>query len=116
MTESSEDAGVRQLRYAFALAIHWIVGVGSVIAGVGAFGWQVYHWLAAGEWRAISLLAFFKWADFESPWAESPDTWLGLWKLLNWMPFSVSAVILGAFVIAIISDDIAAYKTDSRPR
>ena len=95
-------SSIRQIKRFFFSS--WVmvalVGLGVVplLGGLGVLGWQVVHWLDVGQWISISVLDFLIWFDYKRGWAENPDTWFGLWKALNWLPLSGTAVVYGAFM------------------
>jgi len=74
--------------------------LGPLLSGAGVFGWQVYSWLSTGDWKSVSLLDFMRWAGSHPEWTETPTTWMGLWKLLNWIPLSVTLLLLGVIASA----------------
>jgi len=79
------------------------LGIAPLLGGIGVFGWQVLHWLSEGEWVPRSVLHFMIWADYKRAWAENPTAWFGLWKLLNWLPLSVTGILYGATMSAIFA-------------
>lgn len=71
----------------------WVAALVSLLATVGLLGWQSYQFLMVGVWPSMSVVnALVLW--FESPWAMEPRTWIGVWKILDWMP-------LGAFGVGV---------------
>lgn len=76
-----------------------VFGLGPLVAGVGVFARQVYAWLHTGEWTSQSVLDFLRWADVRRDWIADPTTWLGLWKVLEWLPLSVTSMAFGVMML-----------------
>jgi hypothetical protein len=49
------------------------------LAGVGVIGFQVYGYLRIAEWQSISVFSVV--VDIV-PWLQSPQSWIGLYKVL----------------------------------
>jgi hypothetical protein len=63
------------------------VGLLPFYASLLIFGDQCFDWLRSGEWSSISgidVLLFIGLGNRD--WLESPERWVGIWKLLHWMP------------------------------
>jgi len=65
------------------------------------FGYQLFQWLRHGDWKSISVITGLRW--LESSWAVYPREWLGVHKLLDFIPLSIALILLGLvpFLIAI---------------
>ena len=83
----------------------WI-GVATLLIVVSFFSsfciliWQVYGYLRLESWRSLSTLDVLR--SFEMKWAITPTDWLGLYRILEWMPLSLSLPIVG-IVLALIA-------------
>lgn len=66
------------------------------LAGVGVIGFQVYGYLRIAEWQSMSV---FSVAVDTVPWLQSPQSWIGLYKVLRqaleFMPLSLALVLVG---------------------
>lgn len=85
------------------LAFFVVLVVAPLLGGIGTFGWQVYHWLDAGEWTSRSVLDFLRWAGVQADWVQYPTRWVGLWKLLNRLPLSLTGVVYGGAALALFA-------------
>ncbi len=71
--------------------------VSFVRAGIAAafciVAFQIYHLLRFGEWMPLSVI----WALRRTgvSWALYPNDWLGVYKFLDWLPLSFSAIAVG---------------------
>jgi hypothetical protein len=78
------------------LLLGHILWLAPLIGGLGLFGWQVFHWLYAGEWSALSLLDVVrKVGPPLTAWADQPTKWIGVWKVLCWLPAALAGVVFG---------------------
>lgn len=79
------DEGVRFTVFGiFALSGSWVVGK------------QCYTYLRYGVWESRSVIDLMRF--FGSNWAASPDDWIGLYNVLEWMPMSIALVLAGFFL------------------
>ncbi|MCF8719579.1 hypothetical protein [Nitrospina gracilis] len=90
-------------------------GLGMLIGaiGTGLLLYQVILWLQAGDWQAMPLMMVWTFL-FEGTalhgWMMSPESWLGLHTILEWVltniPISVVLILGGAalsgFMVAVI--------------
>ena len=80
-----------------------------MLVGVAVLGWQVYHWLYTGDWTSRSILDVVRWAamsaEMSNEWIQNPASWLGLWKLLNWLPLSGTTIVIGFTILAVFAFD-----------
>ena len=56
-------------------------------------GFQIYHLLRFGKWMPLSVIWALQRAGVS--WALYPDDWLGVYKFLDWLPLSFSAIVVG---------------------
>ena len=77
----------------------------SLFIGGCIFVWQIYEFLKFDVWRSISLIDVLRTAEVQ--WATSPTDWLGLYRVLEWMPLSLLVPITGVFCafVAGLQDD-----------
>ncbi|UZJ44466.1 hypothetical protein OOT55_17690 [Marinimicrobium sp. C6131] len=71
-----------------------LVVIGPAVVGLGVVIWQAFSWLQSGDWQAISVIDFLLWTGLEGAWLNEPTSWIGLWKMLDWMPLSVGGMTL----------------------
>lgn len=79
-------------------------------AGVISLGWQVFTWLKSGNWPPFSTLDVARWTGiFDSDWLAFPDSWVGLWKAMNWLPGWVGLCLMSiplAFLLFSIATNV----------
>ena len=75
-----------------------ILGVG-ILSAFGIVGWQVYAYLKLGAWQALSVVTALVWLNVD--WARSPHDWVGVHKLLDGMPLSLTAFLAGIAPIGV---------------
>jgi hypothetical protein len=76
--------------------IFWLCGGAIFFSGLGVVIFQKYEYLKQGEWVSFSVIDGLMFID--SSWAKEPDDWLGVWKILNTFPLSLSLIII-AFIV-----------------
>lgn len=103
MKKHKEKAG---MAYKINLGSEWvflsgacIFFFGGIIAGVVVFAYQLYIFLQKAEWISYSVLDVAK-SEFISGfavgvWAKTPESWLGVHKILDFLPLSFSLVVFG---------------------
>lgn len=73
------------------------VGFGVIAAGViwGVFDLvaDVFGWLRSGVWNEsiMSVAEMVRWTD--------PKDWIGVWKILNWLPAPIVVVLIGVGIL-----------------
>jgi hypothetical protein len=75
-----------------------ILGAG-IVAAIGILGWQVYTYLKLGIWQSLSVITALLWLNID--WARSPHDWLGVYKVLDGMPLSLAAFLIGVAPIGV---------------
>lgn len=70
--------------------------VGLFLASVGTVLWQVYHYLRFNEWVSLSVVDLLKWCDIQ--WAYLPTDWIGMYRVLEFLPLSAS-LLIAAWVV-----------------
>lgn len=71
-----------------------IVGAGFVLAGFGILAFQAYSFLRFGTWVPMSLIDCAN-AFFDKAWLREPREWVGLHWLLDKVPASLVAIVIG---------------------
>ena len=67
----------------------------SLFSGLCVFAWQIYEFLRFDIWHSVSLIDVLRIAEMS--WATSPNDWLGLHRILEWIPLSLLLPITGVF-------------------
>lgn len=77
----------------------------GILVATLIFGYQCFNWLQNGYWLELPLVTLFSSQEFftnYNSWYNSPDSWLGLNKIIKWLleklPLSISAIGVGFFV------------------
>ena len=66
--------------------ILWALNVAGFLLSLPlTIGLQTIKYLKFGVWEAFSGLALLKKLNFKSDWIESPNDWVGLHMLLDWV-------------------------------
>ncbi len=65
----------------------------GVMICLGIWAYQVYSYLQTGEWPGLSLVSGLQLVDMR--WALYPNSWLGVYKILESMPLSFASVGTG---------------------
>lgn len=64
-----------------------------ILGAAGSIGWQIYTYLKFDEWHSISLITAMLWLEIK--WASSPIGWIGLYKILDYIPLSLASLFTG---------------------
>ncbi len=62
------------------------------------FGYQCYLYLMDGLWTSFSLLQFV--AIFDHSLYDEPESWVGVWKILDRIPFTLALLILSYYTVS----------------
>jgi hypothetical protein len=65
----------------------------GIVAAIAIVGWQVYTYLKVGAWQSLSVITALLWLHID--WARSPHDWMGVHKVLNGIPLSLTAFLMG---------------------
>lgn len=65
------------------------------LGALGILGYQIYFYLRSGYWLSLSIITVLGWLGSE--WALDPKEWLGLYKILEWIPLAAACFLLGLF-------------------
>jgi hypothetical protein len=84
------------LRFLVVAAIA-LLGLGIAFAGILILGFQCYSWLQSGSWIQISAVDVIS-AIYSSEWLSSPDTWLGVHKILQSLPGWILPIPIGLVI------------------
>jgi hypothetical protein len=74
-----------------------ILIMGYILLPVGLVGWQIYHYLRHDIWNSVSVVSALQWSGVK--WAIAPTDWLGLHRILEWMPLSLAFVVIGILIL-----------------
>jgi uncharacterized membrane protein len=64
---------------------------------------QVFTYLKIGIWQQVSLIDTLIVIGGESQWLTNPKSWIGLWKIFNFIPLTVFLLFV-AFVLNSIEE------------
>jgi hypothetical protein len=89
------STGVRELCF--------LCAGGFAFAGLGLLGFHVLDWLKHGVWASYSTLHLAAWSggNFTS-WAADPSSWIGVHKILAWLPLWAFCWVL-SLVVAVVA-------------
>ena len=65
----------------------------TTVGFLAIVGYQIVMYLKTGSWHPLSVISFLKWLG--SNWAYNPTNWVGLYKILDFIPLSMAVVITG---------------------
>lgn len=83
-----------------------LVLMAPIVAGAGLLGWQILTYLMDGVWNSVSVVDIL--AHLDVRWAEQPSTWLGLHSLLERVPASAAAIVLGLSLYGLVINGLNA--------
>ena len=63
------------------------------LVAIAPLVYQIYTYLQTGTWIPISLITAFQWLGAE--WAITPNSWHGLYEVLDFIPLSLTIFVLG---------------------
>lgn len=78
----------------------------GALCAIGILGYQVYIYLRLGYWVPISVVTALGWLN--SAWALAPTEWLGLHKVLGFLPLSGTSFgisVLVAWIVQLFDKD-----------
>ncbi|MFT4578767.1 MAG: hypothetical protein ACI9UO_001592 [Nitrospinales bacterium] len=83
-----------------------------LLAGIGLLSYQSFLWLQSGVWTEYPMLTVFNFLFENTPlhqWIVTPESWIGMQKLLLWVlesiPVSLALMVPG-FSITIMAGSI----------
>lgn len=75
------------------------IGGVLILAALGWWGYQLYHYLRWGAWVDGSVIAALKLTSGKlASWADFPTDWVGLHTALSYVPLALLAAITGALM------------------
>jgi hypothetical protein len=89
MADSDKSAGL------FALGC--LILASCFVGAIGVLAWQVYIYLRTGSWPGLSAIDLLRWLGIA--WADMPTDWIGVHRLLEETPLSLS-IFLGGFALS----------------
>ena len=69
------------------MGVATVLVVVSSLSGLSILGWQVYGYLRQEVWQPVSAIDALRYANMK--WANDPKDWLGVYRILEWMPLSL---------------------------
>ena len=69
------------------------IGFLMIIIGFIVVAFQLINYLKMGYWTSISVIYILK--IFNDQWALYPSDWVGLYEILNGIPFSIFCIVEG---------------------
>lgn len=89
--EAKEVLHKHQIRQKFKkIMFERFCGFGAILFSLGAilipiiiWGYQVFTYLKYGFWEGVSIINVLSY--MEVSWAQAPSSWVGLWKILNYI-------------------------------
>jgi hypothetical protein len=90
------------------LYVVFLVVMAPGMAGAGLLCWQILRWLEHGYWYSVSMIDAMILTGVGANWAQLPSSWLGVWRIMNWLPASVGGVVISvaalAFTVQLINE------------
>ncbi|WP_095085116.1 hypothetical protein [Mesorhizobium sophorae] len=82
--------------------MHIVLGWVFILGALAILGLQTVWFLQTGEWTPLSAMNLMQhfFEPEKSPWVFNPQSWIGLHRILEWLPSSFVAFFLGLFVVA----------------
>jgi hypothetical protein len=89
----------KTMRFAVSIIFRSVqlLGILSIVYGAYVVASQYYGLLTGGNWIRISTIDLIE--TLGCTWAADPKIWNPLWKILDWIPSSISLFIAGAVII-----------------
>ncbi len=69
-----------------------------LLSGLGILGLQVLDFLSSGTWRAFTLIDLAS-VFTSNSWLWKPEKWLGVHKILSFIPAAATLIIVGYFML-----------------
>lgn len=107
--KSNVDDAIEIFKYRFIgliFGVAALVGCAAMICAFFLVVWQAWRWLQIGEWESISTLIVAE--QLIPAWAETPGSWIGVHKIVDRFPLSVSMLFVGSILM---SAGMAFYET-----
>ena len=81
----------------FGAIIYILILGSSLLGGLFIIGMQIFFYLKEGAWNSVSIIDGL--VELNLKWAINPQDWLGLWNILDFLPLSVSLLVLGFIIL-----------------
>lgn len=104
-SRSSTLQTIITLRDTAVLGITILVIATPLLSGLGVLMWQMYSLAQSGEWSSVSVIDALVWLGLDIPWLHSPVSWIGIWKLLNWLPAALGSFLLSVVLACTMQSD-----------
>lgn len=77
------------------------LAIGLFLGTVGLLMYQAYTFLKFGNWPPVSLLAGLAevFGGDLAAWASNPTKWIGVHKILNWIPMTLVLGVAGVVML-----------------
>ena len=72
------------------------IGLLTLAPAFGILFFPIMNYLIDARWRPLSVVDALRWLDVD--WAGYPQSWLGLHRVLEWAPLSLSWFVVGLAV------------------
>lgn len=76
------------------------------VSGLFLFAYEVYLWLRSGRWLSLSLIEALQSINWDNPafisWLHYPQDWIGLHKVLAFVPLSVFLMVAGLLLFVLV--------------
>jgi len=96
------DDAMKKIDNFFTWAFYSVIFICIAMSTVGIVIWQIYYYLKNDVWYSISVIKGMQY--FNVQWASNPTDWQGLWRVLDFMPLSLSIFIV-VFLVLIGSEN-----------
>jgi hypothetical protein len=81
-----------------------LISICLLLAAGVVFACQVFIYLKTGGWQGVSIIDSILYLGVESDWLINPDSWLGVWKILDTIPLTLFFIGL-IFYIEVIEEE-----------
>lgn len=78
-------------------------GIAFLLGGVFVFCKQIYIFLQSGVWSGISTIKIINYF-IDASWLLHPEKWIGVHKVLSFIPASLCLVVIGFFFLVAGND------------
>lgn len=77
------------------------IGVLVMIFSGLIIAFQIFVFFDTGEWHKMSIIFLLQLIPETYHWATHPQSWLGIHKILNFIPLSITVFLIGGFTYLI---------------
>jgi hypothetical protein len=82
------------------IGVATLVVLTSFLSGLCILSWQIYGYLRFENRRSLSVIDAIR--TTKVGWASFPTDWMGLYRILEWMPISLALPLIGVILAFII--------------